>query len=66
MDRLMRKMFNTRKQETLSVSASNEADAVTVLQFRAWCREEGVSVQRGLLMVVEGWLHCVSHGGGHQ
>ncbi|MDC0261005.1 hypothetical protein OAK65_02695 [Synechococcus sp. AH-551-N17] len=60
-----RKLFNNRKQECLSVSARNDADAITVLKFRRWCREQGVSVQRGLLMVVEGWLDCVKHGG-HQ
>jgi hypothetical protein len=58
----MRKILKSRKHVCLSVSARNDADAVTVLRFRAWCRRvEEVSVQQGLLMVVEGWLTCIGH-----
>ena len=62
---MRRKHFGNRKQRCLSVSARNDADAITVLQYRAWRRQQGVSVQSGLLMVVEGWLQGINQESGH-
>ena len=53
---MARNVFKKRKAESLSVGARAEQDQALVKRFKAYCREQGLSVQRGLLNVISAFL----------
>ena len=53
---MARNVFKRRRAESLSVGARAEQDQALVKRFKLYCKEQGLSVQRGLLNVIASFL----------